>query len=73
MVNNKKPYYPNLEGEIARRGICKEEIASSLGITSRALRNKLNGSTPLTWPQADHIQKKFFADKDKDYLFSRTA
>lgn len=69
----KSCYFPNLEGEIARRGISKEEIAEVLNITTRALRNKLNGISPLTWPQADKIQKSFFPDKDKDYLFSRTA
>ena len=67
------PYFPNLEGEIARRGICKNEIANALGITARSLRNKLSGVSPLTWPQADFIQKNFFSDKDKDYLFSRSA
>lgn len=72
-MNNKIPFFPNLEGEIVRRGIKKEDIASALGITGRAFRNKLNGSSPLTWPQADYIQKRFFPDKDKDYLYSRTA
>ena len=36
--------YPNLEGAIASRGISKAEIACRLGISRRALTNKLNGT-----------------------------
>lgn len=69
----RKPYFPNLEGESVRRGISKGEIAAALGISERAVYNKFTGKVPLTWPEADCIQKKFFPDKEKDYLFSRTA
>lgn len=68
-----KPYFPNFEGEVVRRNVSKKVIATTLGITERTLRNKLSGKSPLTWPEADRIQKKFFPDKEKDYLFSRTA
>lgn len=70
---SKVPYYPNFEGEIARRGIQHDEIASALNISTRALRNKMNGTRPFTWPEVDGIQKRFFPDISKDYLFARTA
>ena len=69
----KVPYYPNFEGELARRGIDDVDIATLLNITPRALRNKRNGIRPFTWPEVDTIQKTFFPDVTKDYLFTRTA
>lgn len=69
----KVPYYPNFEGELVRRGINDAEIASALDITPRALRNKRNGVSDFTWPEVDTIQKKFFPDSTKDYLFARTT
>lgn len=70
---NKKHYFPNLEGESVRRGVSKREIAAALGISVRVVYNKFTGKTPLTWPEADCIQKRFFPDKEKDFLFSRTV
>lgn len=72
-MENKKPYFPNLEGELVKRGIGRQELASVLGMTPRAAYNKIKGRSVLTWPDADRIQKNLFPDKDKDYLFSRTA
>lgn len=69
----KEPYFPNLEEESARRGISKKEIAAALGVSVRTAHNKLNGKTPFTWPEVVCIQKQFFPDKEKDFLFSRTA
>lgn len=67
----KMPYYPNLEGEIARNGIEQTDIASALGITPRALRNKINGVRPFTWPEVDTIHKRFFPYLAKDVLMDR--
>lgn len=64
------PYYPNLEGELVRRGIADGEIATALNIAPRTLRNKRNGIRPFTWPEVDTIQKQFFPDLTKDYLFT---
>lgn len=64
------PHYPNFEGELARRGIGDDEVAKALGISPRTLRNKKEGVRPFTWPEVDVIQKEFFPDLTKDYLFS---
>lgn len=69
----KVPYYPNFECELVRRGINDLDVASALEITPRAFRNKKNGTRPFTWPEVDTIQKRFFPDVTKDYLFTRTA
>lgn len=66
----KMPYYPNLAGEIARHGISVQNIADTMGITSRAFRNKISGRTDFTWPETNVIQKNFFPDLSKDYLFA---
>lgn len=62
--------YNVLNGKIAERGIKKKVIAETLGITPRAFSNKLAGRSKITWPEACIIQKKFFPDLDKDYLFA---
>lgn len=69
----KNPYFPNLEGELARAGISKAEFAAVIGTSERTANKKLSGKSVLTWPEADKIQKSLFPDKEKDYLFSRTA
>lgn len=63
--------YPNLTGEIAKRGIKKRVMASALGISSRSLYNKLSGAVSFTWPETCAIQNIFFPDMDKDTLFAK--
>ena len=65
--------YPNLVGEIAKRGIKKCVMASTLGISGRSLYNKLSGTVPFTWPETCTIQNTFFPDMDKDTLFAKTS
>ena len=67
------PYYPNLIGECARRGILMAEIAKAIDCTPRALSNKVNGKTSFTWPEVDTIHKSFFPDITKDYLMQTKA
>ena len=63
-------YYPNLVGEIARRGVKKSVIASRLNISERSLYSKMNGTTPFTWDEACILKDTFFPDVDKDVLFA---
>lgn len=64
-------YYPNLAGEIARRGIKKKVIAESLGVCRRSLQNRLDGKVPFSYEDASTIQKHFFPDLTLDYLFEK--
>ena len=70
MRNCNEKTYPNLEGKIAERGIKKCKIADALQISTKALSNKLAGKSAFTWNQVKTIQKKFFPDIEKDYLFA---
>ena len=63
--------YPNLVGEIAKRGIKKCAIASALGISSRSLYSKMSGAVPFTWPETCAIRDTFFPDMSKDELFAK--
>ncbi len=65
--------YPTLEVEIVKRGIKKKAIAESLGISAKALSNKLTGKTPFTWPEACKAQEVFFPDMEMRNLFSKQA
>lgn len=63
--------YPTLIGEIAKRGIKKSKIASTLGISERALYNKISGKVSFTWEEICSINQCFFPDMNKDVLFER--
>ena len=67
------PYFPNLAGEIARRGIKKKAIADALSICNRSLNNKLSGRVPFTWDEVKLIRSQFFPDMSPDDLFMTNA
>ncbi len=63
--------YPTLVGEIAKRGIKKSAIAKCVGISERALYNKLSGSVSFTREEVMAINTCFFPDFDPTSLFAR--
>ena len=63
--------FPNLTGEIAKRGIKKTVIAERTGISLRALYDKMEGKTSFTWEEVNAIHSVFFPDIEKDTLFKR--
>ena len=67
------PYFPNLAGEIARRGIKKKAIADALNICNRSLNNKMKGRVPFTWDEVKLIRSQFFPDMSPDDLFMTNA
>ena len=62
----------NLEAEITRKKLSREEIASGIGISTRSLYDKLNGKSKFNVEEAFTLQRIFFPDKDIDYLFEQT-
>lgn len=64
-------YYPNLESEIARRGILKKDIKNVLGLDHATFSYKLNGIRPFTLEQGLTIWKTFFYDIPIDELFRK--
>ena len=67
------PMYPVLSGEIAKRGIKKKDIASSIGVCGKALSNKLVGRSEFTWSQIEKIRANFFPDMTPEQLLARDA
>ena len=64
--------FPELVGEIAKRGIKKREIAQSIHVCDRAFSNKLHGRVPFTWTEVCSIRAQFFPDMSADVLFRRS-
>lgn len=60
----------NLNAEMARYGIKRNEVAKTLGCTLKTLNNKINGRTPMHISEAFAIKSSFFPDEDTDYLFA---
>ena len=62
--------YPKLIGEMAKREITKKSVARQIGISERALHNKLSSKVPFMWPKVCGINERFFPDMSKDDLFA---
>lgn len=54
--------YPELEGQIAARGIRKTAIAKRIGCSERSLYSKLSGKTQFTWDEVNVMNITFFPD-----------
>lgn len=65
--------YQNLKAEMARRNLTKRDIAQRLNKKERVIRNRFNGRTPFTLPEAFAIRDAFFPGASLDYLFQRDA
>lgn len=51
------------------RGIRMRVVADSIGVSTKALYNKIDGRSRFTWNEACIIQSRFFPDISKDDLF----
>ncbi|MBU5268154.1 XRE family transcriptional regulator [Virgibacillus proomii] len=62
--------FPNLDAEMARRGVKRVDIANDFynGRTA-TVSDKLNGKTPLQMMEAIRIRNKYFPDLELGYLF----
>ena len=65
--------YPNLVGEIAKRGIRRKDIASVLGISERALYTKLSGRVSFTWDEVVSMTERFFPGMNQMELFRKAV
>lgn len=64
--------YNNLEAEIIRKRIKKQEIAKKIGRTYNTLNLKIAGKYPFTYDEALIIHEKFFPECDFKELFKKT-
>ena len=67
-----QPVYPILVGKLAERGIKRSAVANALRCSTRALQNKINGTTDFTWSEVCILQRQFFPDLSKEALLSRS-
>lgn len=70
MKRSPKPYYPQLEIEILRRGILKRDMREKLGVNHTTFSQKINGKHPFTLEQGLSIWRTWFADVPIEELFS---
>lgn len=61
--------HKKLKTALYDRGIRRSVVAESIGVSSKALYNKIEGRSPFTWNEACIIQSRFFPDMSKDDLF----
>ena len=59
----------NLHAEIARSGVTIESMSIELGITTRTLKNKLNGVTEFQRDEMYQVRDIFFPNLGVEYLF----
>lgn len=68
----------NLVAELIRSGIAPrnvaKEVARVIRVSERTARNKINGETDFTVPEAVKINETCFGgEKDLEYLFAQNA
>lgn len=69
----RKFIYLNLEAEIIRAELTREELAGLMDISVQTLKNKLNNNTEFTLPETQLIKEILSSRLDQDlsieYLF----
>lgn len=63
--------YPNLDAEMARRGLKRKDLAWIFNNRVATVSDKLNGKSPLLLDEAVKIKKTYFPELSLDYLFER--
>ena len=62
--------YSFLRGEMYRAGITISALASQIGISEKSMRNKINGETEFTWPEALTVRRIVSPNKSMEELFA---
>ena len=60
----------NLRGEMAKRKVSIENLATLLDIHRNSVANKLDGDSAFSVEQAFKIQERYFPDLELKYLFA---
>lgn len=60
----------NLRAEMERYGVTVADIQKILGCSEKTVRNKINGETDFTLPEAFKIKNEFFKGYTLEYLFA---
>lgn len=59
----------NLEAEMKRNGVTNADIQKVLGVSERTVRNKINGDTDFTYPEAKKLRDTLFPNCRMEYLY----
>ncbi|RKJ37886.1 XRE family transcriptional regulator [bacterium 1XD42-1] len=65
--------YRNLEAELVRAGLSKQELAKKIGCTPSTLSMKLNGKSPLSLAEASKIKQIVGVDISLEELFAAAS
>lgn len=63
--------YPNLEAELVRHDISKQDLADFLDVRIATVYDKLNGNSSIKLEEGLAIKQKFFPELDMEYLFKK--
>lgn len=67
----RKRTFPNLEAEMARKGLKGKDLAKVLGVRIATVYDKLNGKYSFSLDEAMIIKQTFFPEYSIEYLFSK--
>lgn len=65
--------YPNLDAEMARKGLRRKDLAGLFNDRVPSVSEKLNGKYPLSLDEAYRIKLDHFPECSMDYLFERNV
>jgi hypothetical protein len=63
--------YPNLDAEMARKGLKRKDLAWMFKNRIATVSDKLNGKSPFLIDEAVKIKITYFPDLSLDYLFGK--
>lgn len=61
--------YPNLEAEIARKGLTNADLSAICGIAEKSFSNKRTGKTEFVLSEMKALKAKCFPSCTLEYLF----
>ena len=59
----------NLKAEMQRNGLTVWDIVETIGCSEKTARNKINGETDFTYPEAVKVRNRLFPGLRMEYLF----
>lgn len=63
----------NLKAEMQRNGLTVKDIMSTIGCSEKTARNKINGETDFTYPEAEKVRNVLFPGLRMNISFVSTA
>lgn len=63
----------NLKKALEDKGISLRAYAAVLGVSEKTAWNKIEGKTPITYPEARITKKELLPEYDSDYLFDEAS